>query len=259
MTENLVLSHNRDAIIDEFGSDVYHAIYNTLSTAACLSITWGLYRYRGTGPSLWRTSGTPLQASAFALQALGLIGFTQALPRLQVPVCSVPVKPAPAQDTTHSGTGPPPDLENHRPSVRFAAQCPFDFKPQDSADGVYGVTRVTRHPMLWSFGLFCAGTALASSLPTQAVAFGMPTVCVWVLGAHKDFRYRRGSGGILVPEFEARTSHLPFQALLSGRQSWDALSREMKWGNAAIGITFAAALCTRRVRSGMRQLKAMQA
>lgn len=45
LTENLVLSHNREEIIARIGDDRYHQIYNTLSTCACASILYGYTKY----------------------------------------------------------------------------------------------------------------------------------------------------------------------------------------------------------------------
>jgi uncharacterized membrane protein len=47
---------------------------------------------------------------------------------------------------------------------------------------------------------------------------------------------------------EQETSNIPFAALLTGRQSWLKLSEEMKWTNAMIASSVAAALVVRRFR-----------
>jgi|EP01047_Picozoa_sp_COSAG01_P105792 hypothetical protein len=47
------------------------------------------------------------------------------------------------------------------------------------------------------------------------------------------------------------TSNLPFGALLSGHQSWAALTREMKWGNATLAVCVALAMATFRRPQGL--------
>jgi hypothetical protein len=47
------------------------------------------------------------------------------------------------------------------------------------------------------------------------------------------------------PEKEAQTSHVPFWALLSGRQSWAALAAEIKGLNATVAIACALLLARR--------------
>jgi hypothetical protein len=129
LAENLILSHNRDAIIDKVGDKNYHRLYNTLSTCACASILYGYIRHgKGKvcslegvcfghfsvqsepcgcglanllswrpelkhatwimgclqGPILWNPNRPERQAAAFVLQSLGLIGFSQLLPKFQV-------------------------------------------------------------------------------------------------------------------------------------------------------------------------------
>lgn len=85
--ENLVLSHNREEIIQHFGDSNYHLGYNTLSTLACSSIAYGFVKYRKSEETrLLRKLGKPAIAASFVLQAIGLIGFSQLLPKLQNPV-----------------------------------------------------------------------------------------------------------------------------------------------------------------------------
>ena len=83
----------------------------------------------------------------------------------------------------------------------------------------------------------------------QAVTFGFPILFAFIGGAHQDHRFRRGNGGILPVEKDAVTSNVPFVALLAGHQSWSVLASEMKWLNASVAVTVAAALATRRFRA----------
>jgi uncharacterized membrane protein len=125
----------------------------------------------------------------------------------------------------------------------------MDFKPADvPADGIYGTKRITRHDNFWSLGLLGLGTALGTPFATEVIMFSMPALFALVGGAHQDYRFRRGSGGQLAPEVDAVTSHLPFGALLTGQQDWNALARELKWTNASLAVALAVMLALKRGR-----------
>ena len=87
--ENLALSEHRGELIAAFGGGEvgdrrYHQLYNALSSAACGSLLYGYLRYRNRGPR-WAGFAAPprhLKAAAVALQGLGLVGFSQLLPKV---------------------------------------------------------------------------------------------------------------------------------------------------------------------------------
>lgn len=93
------------------------------------------------------------------------------------------------------------------------------------------------------------GHALVTPWLTTALLVGIfPLSFAYIGGEHKDYRYRKGSGGTLSPRVDAVTSNVPFVALVMGRQSWSALADELKWSNAAIGVGVATLLAIRRGR-----------
>jgi len=237
LAENLVLSHNRSWIIESIGDDNYHRLYNTLSTCACTSIAFGYFRFgRNQGPRFWSPTGLAPRASAFLLQSLGLAGFSQMLPRLQVPIIT--------EGTSFEGSS---RGASSRQDSSLRVRCPMDFTPSDvPQDGIYGVKRVTRHPSFWSLGFLGLGSALATPFATEALMFSMPTIFALVGGAHQDYRYRRNLGGELSPEVDAVTSNVPFVALSTGKQSWVALGEELKWTNVALALFTSALLALRR-------------
>ena len=53
-------------------------------------------------------------------------------------------------------------------------------------------------------------------------------------------RFRRGWGGELTPEVDAKTSNIPFLALLSGDQQWSALRNELKPVNSVLAVLLCA-------------------
>ena len=140
-----------------------------------------------------------------------------------------------------------PQSQSQPQSPRYVSQCPIDFTPPDiPTDGIYGMKRITRHPQLWSLGLLGAGAALGSIAAPNIIFFGFPFVFALVGGAHIDARHRRGSGGSLTPEVDARTSLIPFAALMTGYQSWEQLGAELKMNNVTIAVGLAALLALRR-------------
>jgi uncharacterized membrane protein len=171
MGENIVLSHNRSEIIQYTGDREYHLMYSALSTTACGSILWGYFRHgRNKGPVLWRVGSPVHQAGALLLQTMGLIGFSQLLPRLQLPIAinatggHAPVEPLTRNAPVAAQESPPP------PRQLVSVRCPMDFTPADvPADGVYGLKRVTRHPTFWSLGLLGLGTAMTTPLAAEVL------------------------------------------------------------------------------------------
>lgn len=147
------------------------------------------------GPKIWNPSRPLPMAAAFILQSIGLIGFSQLVPKLQIPI-------AIRQPNTLTAGGNGEGTELHTvakvqepvgPSAvgSIQARCPMDFTPKDvPADGVYGVKRVTRHSTFWALGLLGAGTALGTPFASEIVMFGMPAVFAVIGGAHQDYRHR---------------------------------------------------------------------
>ena len=206
IAENLIMSHNREWIIAEYGKSVYHGVYNTLSTAACGSIAFGFFKHGwGKGPRLWTSPrSAPIHMAAFVLQALGLAGFSQLGPRFQIPVQFVSGEQAAKAAAGREAAAVKPVAGPARKpegTTRIAVRCPMDFRPRDMPeDGVFGAGRVTRHPTLWSMGFLGLGAALVTPFAAEVAFFGLPVVFALIGGAHQDYRYRRGWGGSLPPE-----------------------------------------------------------
>ena len=121
-------------------------------------------------------------ALSASLSALGLIGFSQLAPKLQVPVEINSGQPRPEVVTSTSTQDK--EVEAKKAGF-FRPKCPMDFRPVDMPeDGVYGLKRVSRNPNFWSLGLLGAGVAAASATAPQVVAFGFPVIFALVGGAH---------------------------------------------------------------------------
>eukprot|EP00929_Paragymnodinium_shiwhaense_P010968 TRINITY_DN11609_c0_g1_i1.p1 TRINITY_DN11609_c0_g1~~TRINITY_DN11609_c0_g1_i1.p1 ORF type:complete len:278 (-),score=46.51 TRINITY_DN11609_c0_g1_i1:16-849(-) len=257
IAENLVLSHNRDALIEAIGDGGYHGIYNTLSTCACASIAYGYIRHgRGKGPRIFCPTTPAARAGALILQSCGLVGFSQLAPRLQVPVTwsgAAEKKPSKWNAAATTAGEAAEAKAASASSSALRARCPMDFTPADvPPDGIYGLKRVSRHPTFWSLGFLGLGSALASPFAAEVVMFSMPAVLAVIGGSHQDYRFRRNSGGSLPPEVDAVTCNIPFVALVSGHQSWQALYDELKWTNAGLAITLGGLLALRRFRAPPR-------
>ena len=86
---------------------------------------------------------------------------------------------------------------------------------------VSGITRVTRHPGLWAFVLWAVAHAIANGdLATQLLcaAIGLTALNgMWSIDRKKRRRF-----GAAYAEFEARTSIVPFAAIVQGRNEFRA-------------------------------------
>jgi hypothetical protein len=245
IAENVILSENRTEIIERFGSENYHHVYNTLSTLACGSIAWGYLKHgRKTGPTFRAKGSIPAIVVGTAIQTLGFVGLFQLLPKLQVPWTVEYINDAGAAAGVTSAA-------TTRPSVKFAARCPMDFRSMkgtsDDPDAVVGLERITRYPFLWIFSFATLGNALSTIYWTEGVMFAFPTIFAYIGSSHQDSRFKRGIGGYLSPQREEKTSLLPFIALLQGKQSWSEVQRETKELNTFCGIAIGTLLGARRI------------
>lgn len=247
--ENVVLSHNRTEIIDHFGSDTYHQVYNSLSAIACSSIAWGYFKHgRQQGPvmAVARRS-LPILIVGTIVQTVGLVGLSQMAPKVQLPV-AIKVGEDSSRTGSESVATAAQGTSSSSGKITYAARCPMDFKPPNiPQDGIYGTDRVSRYSMLWSLGMASIGNALSTIYYTEVVMFTFPLIFAAIGSSHQDYRYRRGMGGYLSPEKEEKTSVVPFRALLTGKQSWKDLSNEMKWSNAGLAAAYGLFLGARRI------------
>lgn len=97
-----------------------------------------------------------------------------------------------------------------------------------------GIQRITRHPMLWSFALWAAAHMLGNGDTAALVFFGtfLATALAGMPSIDAKIAARDPAGW---QPFAARTSILPFAAILAGRNTWPAL-REIGWLPPVAGI-----------------------
>lgn len=99
------------------------------------------------------------------------------------------------------------------PANKALAGVPVDDRPPS------GVLAITRHPMMWAFGLWAGVHAtLSGSLPTVILALGIGVLAL-VGAAFQDGKKRKQLGARWA-DYEARTSYWPFGAQIAGRQPW---------------------------------------
>jgi hypothetical protein len=164
IAENLVLSQNREHIINSLGDDNYHMIYNVLSTAACSSIAFGYFKFGKFGGPSFQPRSLLVHVLSFAIQAMGLVGLSQLIPALQIPVGVISQNKPSSQSSESSKAG-------KEKEIKLYVRCPMDFKQKHaSADGLFGVERVTRYPALWAMGFVGLGTAIST---------GASSICIY--------------------------------------------------------------------------------
>lgn len=244
--ENLVMSQNREYIIDNFGDDQYHLAYNTLSTLACGYLCYGYFRYGRllTGPPIKRTAAK--EALGTALHIVGLVGFSQLFPAFQIPVMYG------SKSDTESNKKEKSVEKATTSERKLYVRCPIDFnhdrKVSTRGDEVVGMERISRHPGLWFLGISTLGSACTSIYPARVAAFSFPIVIAFIGSEHQDYRFRRNNGGVLTPEKERVTSNIPFLAILQGKQSMKDVIAESKGTNTAIACLVAMIAAARRLK-----------
>lgn len=88
-------------------------------------------------------------------------------------------------------------------------------------DAVRGVLRITRHPFLWGVAIWAAFHLAANGNLASVVLFGT-FLALSILGTFSIDAKRRRKLGAQWDGFAARTSNVPFAAILSGRNTFRA-------------------------------------
>lgn len=86
-------------------------------------------------------------------------------------------------------------------------------KPVPEAHGVYAITR---HPMMWAFALWGGAHILVYPDPSNVILAGA-IIILALAGAHLQDRKKARLQPDFWPEWERRTSYLPFAAIVRGR------------------------------------------
>lgn len=106
-------------------------------------------------------------------------------------------------------------------------------------DPARGIIRITRHPVMWGIMLWAAAHILAVG-SLQAVIFFGGLLLLAAVGTGMQDARKAGQLGEDWARFAARTSNLPFAAVLQGRNR--VVWREIGWWRPAAGLAAFAAL-----------------
>jgi uncharacterized membrane protein len=109
----------------------------------------------------------------------------------------------------------------------------------DRPDAINGALRITRHPFLWGVAIWAVGHLLVEGNVAALIFFGS-LLLLALFGAASIDAKRRRRLGVAWDAFAARTSNLPFAAIIGGRQRF-ALA-EIGWWRIALAVAIYAVL-----------------
>ncbi|MBI5505731.1 MAG: hypothetical protein HY899_13100 [Deltaproteobacteria bacterium] len=191
----------RPRLVALLGQGPYLGLYSLISLATFVPAVRIYLNNIHTGPLLWQLGDLP----AVHIAALALAGASFTF------VVAAPAQPSPASIGARGG----------------------------SVGGAYGLTRITRHPMFLSMGLWGLAHVLVNGFASDVAFFG-GLFAVGLIGCmHQDARKRITEKGRL-DAFFAETSLLPFGAILSGRGR--LVLSELPWPALAVGVAVATIL-----------------
>lgn len=105
-------------------------------------------------------------------------------------------------------------------------------------DPARGILRVTRNPFLWGVGLWALAHIVPNGDLASVILFGTLAVLALAGSALIDAKLARRLGPAW-NRFAARTSNIPFAAILSGRQAF--VWREIGWWRVILALLLYAA------------------
>ncbi|RMF09496.1 MAG: hypothetical protein D6763_07720, partial [Alphaproteobacteria bacterium] len=110
----------------------------------------------------------------------------------------------------------------------------------DSAEPARGILRVTRHPVMWGFVLWGVAHLLNNGDLKSVIFFGTFTVLA-LAGTRLIDAKRARTHGELWAAYVAKTSNLPFQAIIEGRNRF-VFAEIGIWRTLAAVLVFGALL-----------------
>jgi uncharacterized membrane protein len=106
-------------------------------------------------------------------------------------------------------------------------------------DAARGMLRITRHPFLWGVALWAVAHLIANGDAASVVLFGSLLFLALIGPPSIDAKRAKALGDKWAP-FKARTSSVPFAAILAGRQSLKL--GEVGWWRIALALVVYAAV-----------------
>jgi uncharacterized membrane protein len=202
LVSHLVISSSavRDRLIAAVGEQPYRGIYSIVAFATLGPLIYEFARNKHAGPLLWY-----LRADA----PMRWIAWTLMLAALILFVGSF-INPNPAGMAPSAGGSEP-----------------------------RGTLKITRHPSFVAFSLFGIAHMLMNGWAGDVIFFGMFPALGIIGGMHQDQRKIRELGD-RYRELVAKTSFLPFAALIGGRVRWTG--DDMPWAAIGAGLVLTVAL-----------------
>ncbi len=189
----------RTPIVGRLGQQGFLGLYSVVALATFVPLCMAYLGHRHAGALLWAPDALP-GALLFA-RLLGAVAFAFV-------IASV-VQPSP--------TGMVPDK----------TEGPVEPR---------GLTRITRHPLFMSLGLWGLAHLFVNGFATDVAFFaGFPIYAI-IGSAHQDARKRETEQGKLGAFFE-QTSLLPFAAIVAGRTR--LVVGELPWAGLGAGLAAA--------------------
>lgn len=167
----------RPWLIDRLGRRVFMAVFSLLSTVLFVWV-WIAYRSADIEAIYWVTGAGVRGVTAFVMLAAILLLAAAAM---------------------------------GKPRVLLTGETVLA-----DADSIRGVLRITRHPLLWSVGLWGLVHMLNNADPPSWLFFGFLTALSFI-GMFAIDRRRKRLLGESWTKIEAVTSNLPFAAVVTGR------------------------------------------
>jgi uncharacterized membrane protein len=121
----------------------------------------------------------------------------------------------------------------------FINPNPGGMGPSAGASEPRGILKITRHPSFVAFSLFGIAHMLMNGWASDVIFFGLFPALGVIGGMHQDQRKIRDLGD-RYREFLAKTSFVPFAALLGGRVQWTR--GDMPWAAIAAGVVLTVAI-----------------
>jgi uncharacterized membrane protein len=121
----------------------------------------------------------------------------------------------------------------------FINPNPGGMGPSSGASEPRGILKITRHPSFVAFGLFGIAHMLMNGWAGDVIFFGVFPALGVIGGMHQDQRKILELGD-RYRELLAKTSFMPFAALLGGRVQWT--SDDMPWAAIAGGLVLTVAI-----------------
>lgn len=191
----------RGAIVKVIGEGPYMGLFSLASLAVIVWLSMAYGDARGSGAVFWGAA-TGAKHAALAIMLIALLFVVVGL-------------------TTPNPTSVKQEAVLSRP------------------DAVKGMLRITRHPFLWGVALWAAAHLLVNGDTPSLILFGA-MLALAVFGTTSIDAKRRKALGPEWDAFAAKTSNVPFAAILSGRQTLSI--GEIGWWRIALAVLVWAAL-----------------